>query len=168
METITASLERSFRNCSLSHGNGVGEEEDDDIKVPNGVVSNNSDISLPRYWEQQCLDLKTGEDSRTVAAAAVAEYDGDFSSEEDDDEGDSWYDSEDYSSPESSPSKDYNNNSNNRRAVLEEENADLLVVGGCKSCYMYFMVPKKAEGCPRCNGHLLRFDRSPSNPPSSP
>ncbi|KAK8527725.1 hypothetical protein V6N13_085534 [Hibiscus sabdariffa] len=161
MATITASLERSFRNCSLSHGNGVGEE-DDDNKVPNGAVSNTSDISLPHYWEQQCVDLKTGEDSRTAAAAA-AEYDGDFSSEEDD-EGDSWYDSEDYSSPESSPSKDYNN----RRAVLEEENADVLVVAGCRSCYMYFMVPKRAEGCPRCNGHLLRFDRSPSSPPSSP
>ncbi|GMJ05507.1 hypothetical protein like AT2G33510 [Hibiscus trionum] len=164
---ITASLERSLRNCSLNHENGVEDDGNVDIKVSNGAVFNNSGISLPYFWEQQCLDLKaedvyyknyrdgveSTEDPRRAAVAA--EYGGDFSS--DDDDGDSWYDSEDYSSSGSSPSED---NNNNHRAVLEEENGNVLVVAGCKSCYMYFMVPKKAEACPKCNGHLLRFDRS--------
>uniref|UniRef100_A0A9I9DG71 GIR1-like zinc ribbon domain-containing protein n=1 Tax=Cucumis melo TaxID=3656 RepID=A0A9I9DG71_CUCME len=42
-----------------------------------------------------------------------------------------------------------------------EEEKDVLVVGGCKRCLMYFMVPKHLQDCPKCNnGQLLHFDRS--------
>ncbi|GMJ09905.1 hypothetical protein HRI_004659700 [Hibiscus trionum] len=142
---ITASLERSLRNCSLNH-ESCAKEEDDDNKVPNGVVSEatleelNSRMSLPK----------------------LAEHGGDFSSSDGDD---SWCDSEDYSSSGSSPSRDYNDR---HRGVPEEEKDDVLVVAGCRSCYMYFMVPKKAEGCPKCNGHLVRFDGSHGSSSSPP
>ncbi|XP_039001816.1 uncharacterized protein LOC120128110 [Hibiscus syriacus] len=182
MTTITASLERSSRNCTLNHKNGVGEG-DDDNKDPNGAVFNtsveehNSRVSLPYYWEEQCLDVKRNftikkrkdwvEPTEDPTTKAAAEYSRDFSSQEDDDR-DIWYDSDNYLSSESSPSRDYNNNSNNKQhGVLEKETDNVLVVAGCKSCYMYFMVPKKVDDCPKCNGHLLRFDRSPSSSPST-
>ena len=103
---------------------------------------------------------KAREDPRTAA-----EYSGDFYSEEDDD--DSSYDSEE-SSSESSPSSSrerahYNNN--NQRVEKEKEKDNVLVVAGCKSCLMYFMVPKQVEDCPKCNGQLLHFDRSESSSP---
>ncbi|XP_020592319.1 uncharacterized protein LOC110032883 [Phalaenopsis equestris] len=33
----------------------------------------------------------------------------------------------------------------------------ILVVAGCKSCFMYFMVPKRAEECPKCGGCLIHL-----------
>jgi hypothetical protein len=69
----------------------------------------------------------------------------------------SWYDDdseeeEEESSSECSISKD--------EQQLYEEKQNVLVVAGCKSCLMYFMVPKQGEDCPKCNGQLLHFDRS--------
>ncbi|KAK8706498.1 hypothetical protein V6N13_050060 [Hibiscus sabdariffa] len=142
---IAESLERSLRICSLNREIGAEEEEDDDDnKAPNGAVS---DTSLEEL-------------NRRVSLTKLAEYGGDSSSDGDD----SWCESEDDSSSESSPSRDHND----RRGMPEEENDDVLVVAGCKSCYMYYMVPKKAEGCPKCNGHLLRFDGSHGSSPSPP
>lgn len=79
-------------------------------------------------------------------------------------EDESWYDSEE-SSSESCPSssKEHSYNSNNQ---VEKQN-NVLVVAGCKSCLMYFMVPKQVEDCPKCSGQLLHFDRS-ENASSSP
>jgi len=83
MEAITASLERSLQNCSLSNDNHQSSREEgsdadaavapglgisstsDDVPDPdNNHISNsdttlelNSHISLPYHWEQ-CLDLK--------------------------------------------------------------------------------------------------------------
>ncbi|XP_021283356.1 uncharacterized protein LOC110415908 [Herrania umbratica] len=193
METITASLERSLQNCSLNHerrssrSGGGGERgivrrssTSDDNNLPTTVsdasLELNSHLSLPYHWEQ-CLDLKTGEiyyinwrngmkakeDPRTAA-----EYSGDFYSEEEEeeDDDDSSYDSEE-SSSESSPSSreraHYNNNNNHHRVEKDKDN--VLVVAGCKSCLMYFMVPKQVEDCPKCNGQLLHFDRSGSSSP---
>lgn len=102
---------------------------------------------------------QTGEDQNTAA-----EFGRDSYSENDDDGGaddddNNWYDSEESSpspSPYSSSSRDHKNDHHSHG--IEEENDDILVVAGCKSCYMYFMVAKKTEGCPKCNGQLLRFD----------
>ncbi|KAK2642737.1 hypothetical protein Ddye_024500 [Dipteronia dyeriana] len=44
----------------------------------------------------------------------------------------------------------------------EEEEDNVLGVAGCKSCFMYFMVPKQVKDCPICNGQLLHFVRSDS------
>nr|GMD99868.1 mesoderm induction early response protein 1 [Ipomoea batatas] len=43
--------------------------------------------------------------------------------------------------------------------------AAVLVVAGCKTCLMYFMVPKEVDDCPKCCGQLLHFDRSDNSSP---
>ncbi|XP_015902273.1 protein CURLY FLAG LEAF 1 [Ziziphus jujuba] len=193
MATITASLERSLQNCSLnqhsssnssgeaSSGLGIGigmaarssssaSSSPDDNRPENDHLPNtdttlelNSHISLPYHWEQ-CLDLKTGEiyyinwrngmkakeDPRTTA-----EYSGGYYSEED-----SSYDSEESSSESSPPPS-----SCSRGHYPRVEKDHVLVVAGCKSCLMYFMVPKHVEDCPKCNGQLLHFDRSENDSP---
>ncbi|XP_022726596.1 uncharacterized protein LOC111282665 [Durio zibethinus] len=189
MATITESLERSLQNCSLNNeirSSSGGSAENGIIRRSSTSADNNlpntvsdtslelkSHLSLPYHWEQ-CLDLKTGEiyyinwrngtkareDPRTAA-----EYSRDFYSEEEDDD-DSSYDSED-SSTESSPSSSrerghYNKNNYIR---VDKDKDNVLVVAGCKSCLMYFMVSKQVEDCPKCNGQLLHFDRSESSSP---
>ncbi|XP_058739187.1 protein CURLY FLAG LEAF 1-like [Vicia villosa] len=133
----------------------------------NNHITNNSDttlelnshISLPYHWEQ-CLDLKTGEiyylnwrngmkakeDPRRVEEEEESEEE-----EEEEEEEESWYDDSEECSSECST---------NEREVGEKEKENVLVVAGCKSCLMYFMVPKQVEDCPKCNGQLLHFDRS--------
>ncbi|XP_022748910.1 uncharacterized protein LOC111298463 [Durio zibethinus] len=180
------SLNHERRRSSSSNSSGGDAEEgiirwsltSDDNNLPHAVSDTslelNSHLCLPYHWEQ-CLDLKTGEiyyinwrngmkareDPRTAA-----EYSGDFYSEEggeeEEDEVDSSYDSEE-SSSESSPSRErarYNNNNNSNHHRVEKDKDNVLVVAGCKSCLMYFMVPKQVEDCPKCNGQLLHFDRS--------
>ncbi|XP_050371893.1 protein CURLY FLAG LEAF 1 [Argentina anserina] len=133
----------------------------------------NSNVSLPYHWEQ-CLDLKTGEiyyinwrngmkakeDPRTAA-----QYSGDCYYSDDDDN--SSYDSEE-SSTESSPSSSREREPyNNQQKESDQNNKQdhVLVVAGCKSCLMYYMVPKQHEDCPKCSGQLLHFDRSESGSP---
>ncbi|KAK9277309.1 hypothetical protein L1049_006849 [Liquidambar formosana] len=171
MATITASLERSLQNCSLGGdgaGGGIGIDRSSSSDVPENHLTNsdatlelNSQISLPYHWEQ-CLDLKTGEvyyiNWRNGMKAKedprmTAEYSGDYYSEDD-----CSYDSEE-SSSESSLSS-----SRERYRVVEKED-HVLVVAGCKSCLMYFMVPKQVEDCPKCTGQLLHFDRSENGSP---
>ncbi|XP_031260563.1 uncharacterized protein LOC116118731 [Pistacia vera] len=171
MATITESLERSLQNCSLNNhqrsssvNEGTSEEgigrssssDENNLQNTDTTLELNSHLSLPYHWEQ-CLDLKTGEvyyvnwrngmkakeDPRTTAESS-----GEYYSEEDD----SSYDSEE-SSSESSPSSSRDHNRGG-------EKDNVLVVAGCKSCLMYFMVPKQVEDCPKCNGQLLHFDRS--------
>ncbi|KAG1370188.1 zinc finger protein AEBP2 [Cocos nucifera] len=36
----------------------------------------------------------------------------------------------------------------------------ILVAAGCKACFMYFMVPKRIEDCPKCGGLLLHLGRN--------
>lgn len=84
----------------------------------------------------------------------TAEYSGDYYSEDD-----SSYDSEE-SSSESSPSS-----SKEHYRVDKDRKDHVLVVAGCKSCLMYFMVPKHVEDCPKCCGQLLHFDRSENGSP---
>lgn len=64
MAAITASLERSLRNCSLNHttpaGSGFSSSSDAPDNFSDTALELNSNVSLPFHWEQ-CLDLKTGE-----------------------------------------------------------------------------------------------------------
>lgn len=94
--------------------------------------------------------MKAKEDPRTTAEST-----GDFYSEDD-----SSYDSEE-SSSESSPSS----SREQQYHRVEKNKGNVLVVAGCKSCLMYFMVPKQVEDCPKCNGQLLHFDRSDNGSP---
>ncbi|RZS06970.1 hypothetical protein BHM03_00037732 [Ensete ventricosum] len=36
----------------------------------------------------------------------------------------------------------------------------ILVAAGCKCCFMYFMVPKRTDACPKCGGGLLHLGRN--------
>ncbi|XP_021845953.2 protein CURLY FLAG LEAF 1 isoform X2 [Spinacia oleracea] len=158
----------------------------------------NSHVSLPYHWEQ-CLDLKTGElyyinwsngmkakeDPRTTATG----YNGDYYSEEEEDDDDdeeeedeesNCYDSESSYTDQSSPCS--SNRKESFRSVKKHQqqqpqpqqhqqmNQDsVLVVAGCKSCLMYYMVPKHEEDCPKCSGQLLHFAaNNHSNDNSSP
>ncbi|CAH8389347.1 unnamed protein product [Eruca vesicaria subsp. sativa] len=185
METITKSLEKSMQNFSLSDrrrrggdrfGRSLTTEESNEHVPPisDRTLELNSHLSLPCHWEQ-CLDLKTGEiyyinwkngmrvkeDPRKVMMNAdndSGESCGTFCSEEDS----SYYDSEE-SSSESSPSS--RENQKEEEDEEEEEEEAVLVVAGCKACFMYFMVPKLVEDCPKCAAQLVHFDRSHSNSP---
>ncbi|KAG0483173.1 hypothetical protein HPP92_011257 [Vanilla planifolia] len=37
---------------------------------------------------------------------------------------------------------------------------NVLVAAGCKSCFMYFMVPKRGQCCPKCGGFLFHLGRN--------
>ncbi|KAG2332751.1 hypothetical protein Bca52824_003931 [Brassica carinata] len=172
METITKSLEKSMLNISLTdrrrrvRRSESTKEESSNKHIPlvsDRTLELNSHLSLPSHWEQ-CLDLKTGEiyyinwengmkvkeDPRKVMMNEDndgGESYGTLCSEEDS----SYYDSEE-SSSESSPS------SRENQKEEEDEEEDVLVVAGCKACFVYFMVPKLVEDCPKCAGQLLHFD----------
>ena len=116
------------------------------------------------YYINWRTGMRATEDPRTAAAA---EYVDDCSSEEEDS---SSYDS-DGSSLESSPCssrEQWSGKSNQENCYYDDEERNsnnnnsnnVLVVAGCKSCLMYYMVPKQLEICPKCCGQLLHFDRS--------
>ncbi|EFH67016.1 hypothetical protein ARALYDRAFT_473007 [Arabidopsis lyrata subsp. lyrata] len=173
MADITEYLERSMQNCSLidrrsSIGDGFGMS-DEHIPISDRFLELNSHLSVPSHLEQ-CLDLKTGEiyyrswnsgmrvkkdPRKSVSRGNNAEqssgesYGTVFSSEE----VSSYYESEE-SSSESSPSSRRKNHK-----YEEEEEEDVLVVAGCKACFMYFMVPKLLKDCPKCATQLLHFDQ---------
>ncbi|CAN8315950.1 unnamed protein product [Cochlearia groenlandica] len=184
METITKSLEKSLKNVSLSDGRRrrrSEKKEESNEHVPSQITETtlelNSHLSLPSHWEQ-CLDLKTGEiyyinwkngmrvkeDPRKVMMKmnvdnnnnnneySSGESYGTLCSEEDS----SYYDSEESSSESSPSSREYH-----KQEVQEEDDEEeVLVVAGCKACFMYFMVPKLVEDCPKCASQLLHFNQS--------
>ncbi|KAL8038044.1 hypothetical protein ABFX02_11G078000 [Erythranthe guttata] len=172
----------SSTTTTTSGGGGAAAHGSDSPPNPaaeEAALELNSEGSLPFHWEQ-CLDLKTGEiyyinwrtgmkakeDPRNTAAV---EYGGgEYYSEDDnssyDSEGSSsescpsssreqWSYQENYNCQEDNENEDKNNNNNNN-------SGNVLVVAGCKSCLMYYMVPKQLDVCPKCCGQLLHFDRS--------
>ena len=95
--------------------------------------------------------MKAKQDPRTITEYNNGGDDYYYSEE------DSSYDTEDSSSESSLTPPLHPNTTTSSRA----ENKDhVLVVRGCKSCFMYFMVPKEVQECPKCCGQLLHFDRS--------
>ncbi|KAF5746393.1 hypothetical protein HS088_TW06G00564 [Tripterygium wilfordii] len=194
MAAITESLERSLQNCSLNntHQNGVVISRESRRSSPSSSTSSsspsaapenhhsqsssettlelNSHLSLPYHWEQ-CLDLKTGEvyyvnwrngmkakeDPRTNNIMTEYNSNRDLYSEY---EEENTYDTEESSSESGSPPSP-----SPSRSIEQYGGDHVLVVAGCKSCLMYFMVPKQLEDCPKCNGQLLHFDRSEAGSP---
>ncbi|KAI4386357.1 hypothetical protein MLD38_004294 [Melastoma candidum] len=192
MAAITASLERSFQIFSLNPSPSPSSSSsssspstiepspsatrhhphNEHLLLPNPsddtVLELNSSVSLPYHWEQ-CLDLETGEiyyinwrngmrSTEDPRLTSTVYDDGEYYSSSDE----SHYDSEE-SSSESPPSS-----SRDRLIAVRSEKDRVLVVGGCKSCLMYFMVPRRVEDCPKCTGQLIHFDRSEDGGGSSP
>lgn len=157
-----------FSDSSENHAFNNNNNASDDA-----TLELNSEISLPYHWEQ-CLDLKTGEiyyinwrtgmkvkeDPRTNGGEEVYVADNLYYSEEDDDNS---YDSEGSYSEESSfsstrePQITTITTGSGKSATGP---GPVLVVGGCKTCLMYFMVPKEVDDCPKCCGQLLHFDQN--------
>ncbi|KAJ4903518.1 hypothetical protein Rs2_17469 [Raphanus sativus] len=183
METVTKYLENiSLNDRRRRVGDRLGrsssrteERSNEHIHpISDRTLELNSHLSLPSHWEQ-CLDLKTGEiyyinwkngmrvkeDPRKVMMKAdndSAESYGTLCSEEDS----SYYDSEESSSASSPSSRENQKEDEDEDDEVEEEEdeeEDVLVVAGCKACFMYFMVPKLVEDCPKCAAQLLHFDR---------
>ncbi|CAF1928483.1 hypothetical protein Bca4012_071848 [Brassica carinata] len=143
-----------MQKCSLSNRRRSLE---DDVPISDRTFEINSHISVPCHLEQ-CLNLKTGEvyyiNRKTGINNNNNAYD-DFSGESDVavvSEDDSSY----YESEESSSESSIENH--------EEEN-EVLVVAGCKACFIYYMVPKLLKDCPKCAAQLLHFDRNHSASP---
>ncbi|PKA56898.1 hypothetical protein AXF42_Ash002201 [Apostasia shenzhenica] len=124
---------------------------------------------------------KTTEDPRICATSRSAIYfssadddssDDSYIEEEDDNDGDVEYcsssgvgsDYEDFyglscsDSSSSSCGSGSPSDSDSRRSVTPP--CHILVAAGCKSCFMYFMVPKGVDACPRCGGALLHVGRN--------
>lgn len=156
-----------FSDCSENHAFNNNNNSSDDA-----TLELNSEISLPYHWEQ-CLDLKTGEiyyinwrtgmkvkeDPRTNGGEEVYVADNLYYSEEDDNS----YDSEGSYSEESSFSSTREPQITTITTGSGKSAAGpgpVLVVGGCKTCLMYFMVPKEVDDCPKCCGQLLHFDQN--------
>ncbi|XP_058093034.1 protein CURLY FLAG LEAF 1-like isoform X2 [Magnolia sinica] len=166
MATITASLARSLQNCSISSSSPQAHESTSSSSSPSAAAAAeaatlelNSHVSLPYQWEQ-CLDLKTGEiyyiNWRSGMKAKedprkAARFERDYYSEEDSSEesegggGGSCLSASSTSSP--------------TRDVFRYDEDHVLVVAGCKSCLMYFMLPKTVVECPKCGGMIMHFDR---------
>ncbi|CAN8287572.1 unnamed protein product [Cochlearia groenlandica] len=174
------STELDMSKTSLVHNSGGASSsgsDNTDSHESDRTLELNSHLSLPCHWEQ-CLDLKTGEiyyinwkngmrvkeDPRKVIIQEDDDDDdsgesyGTMCTEEEEEEDSSYYDSEVSSSSDSS-------RDNHKEEVVveeeeeEDEEEDVLVVGGCKACFMYFMVPKLVEDCPKCEAQLLHFDK---------
>ncbi|KAI3515913.1 hypothetical protein L1887_14818 [Cichorium endivia] len=184
------SLNHQSRICGgegLGFGRSSSSSESQNNPCHNSTNSSdatlelNSNITLPYHWEQ-CLDLKTGEvyyinwrtgmkskeDPRTVDDGFSGYY---YSDEDEDEEEESSYGSGGSSvesSPAASSSRKHKQNGDEEDEDEHETNesrigSHVLVVAGCKGCFMYFMVPKQVEDCPKCCGQLLHFDRSDDN-----
>ncbi|CAH1433762.1 unnamed protein product [Lactuca virosa] len=136
------------------------------------------------YYINWRTGMKSKEDPRTVDGG----FSGYFYSDEEEaeEEEESSYGSGG-SSVESSPAASSSRKQNQNQEEEEEEEEEVedeeedededeniyengsrigghvLVVAGCKGCFMYFMVPKQVEDCPKCCGQLLHFDRSDDN-----
>ncbi|KAI3730790.1 hypothetical protein L1987_61967 [Smallanthus sonchifolius] len=187
---ITASLERSLQSFSLNHHTtttscDAGEASTNthchrSANSSNATLELNSNITLPYHWEQ-CLDLKTGEmyyinwrtgmkskeDPRTVDDGFSGYFYSDDDGEEEEEDDESSYADSESSSVESSPAASSSRKPKQKEDEDEGESriggGHVLVVAGCKGCFMYFMVPKQVEDCPKCCGQLLHFDRSDDN-----
>ncbi|XP_038989348.1 uncharacterized protein LOC103699559 [Phoenix dactylifera] len=126
-------------------------------------------------WE---TGTRTTEDPRTFSTAYVTSYCSEEEEEEDDDDdetsdedstsGDGKDDSGEpsYSSGAYSGLSSISSSSPGETATSSDEpyggrgGGQILVAAGCKSCFMYFMVPKRIEDCPKCGGLLLHLGRN--------
>ncbi|THU46068.1 hypothetical protein C4D60_Mb09t01060 [Musa balbisiana] len=173
IEMIAALL----RSCNLGRGGGrvsppsaaARRVEASDESAGQVTVELNSETALPYHWEQ-CLDMRTGEvyyinretgtrtskDPRTAVAAAT--YSSSYHSEEDVSSDDDSYDHEDSVDTANSCLTSLSSTSTSDTSA-EPSGGHILVSAGCRSCFMYFMVPKSIDACPKCGGRLLKLGR---------
>ncbi|KAM0935985.1 putative WW domain-containing protein [Dioscorea sansibarensis] len=188
-------IAESLKNCSLGRNRGRArgppvpppqpeeeeEEEDSEDESEGLTVELNSDVALPRNWEQ-CLDMRTGE-------VYYLNWRTGMRTKEDPRNPASNLPSTTCYCSESSFSGSGDNASSSNEEEVEEEDEEtrdtasssgissicsssscevggggggditgqVLVAAGCKVCFMYFMVPKSVEACPKCSAALLHL-----------
>ncbi|KAJ0717815.1 putative WW domain superfamily protein [Helianthus annuus] len=189
LERSLQSFSLNHRTTTTSGGDTAGESTnthcDRSTNSSDATLELNSNITLPYHWEQ-CLDLKTGEmyyinwrtgmKSKEHPRMVDQSFSGSYYSEDDEEEEEEGEEEEDEessyaesesSSVESSPAASSSRKRKQNEVEDEGESriggGNVLVVAGCKGCFMYFMVPKQVEDCPKCCGQLLHFDRSDDN-----
>ncbi|KAG6468764.1 uncharacterized protein LOC122034332 [Zingiber officinale] len=137
-----------------------------------------SETALPCPWEQ-CLDMRTGEvyyinwetgtriatDPRTTAVYCYQSGKAHVSSSNDSctgvGDGDGYESCVDTAN--SSCVSSLSSSSPSDSSVTGESGrGQVLVAAGCRSCFMYFMVPKSVDACPKCCGNLLHLGRGGS------
>ncbi|RWV81359.1 hypothetical protein GW17_00057227, partial [Ensete ventricosum] len=98
------------------------------------------------YYINRETETRTSKDPRTVAAAAAT-----YSSSYHDDHEDSVDTC--LTSLSSTSTSD---------SGAEPSGGQILVSAGCMSCFIYFMVPKSTDACPKCASRLLKLGRDGS------
>ncbi|CAL9117225.1 unnamed protein product [Musa textilis] len=173
IEMISAFL----RSCDLGRVGAAHLVEGSDESAGEVTVELNSETALPCHWEQ-CLDMRSGqvyyinretgtrttEDPRT-AVAASASYSSSYQSKQDSSSDDSCFeiggsdDDEDSVDTADSCLTSLSSTSSTDTAAAAG-GSQILVSAGCRSCFMYFMVPKSVDACPKCgSGGLLKLGR---------
>ncbi|KAG6528436.1 uncharacterized protein LOC122043825 [Zingiber officinale] len=165
IEMIAALL----RSCTVGRERGIPSPAAGVV-----AVELNSETALPFHWEQ-CLDMQTGEvyyfnretgtrTSKDPRIAATHTY----SSSNLSDEEDVSSSSDTFSGVGSGSSRDDTNEDNVdstanscltsiSSASSPATAAETLVSAGCQSCFMYFMVPKSDDACPKCGDRLFKL-----------
>ncbi|RWV86526.1 hypothetical protein GW17_00051576 [Ensete ventricosum] len=118
------------------------------------------------YYINRATGTRTSKDPRTASAAA-ATYSSSYQSEEDvsSDDFDSCSgiggsdDHEDSIDTATSCLTSLSSTSSTSDTGAEPSGGQILVSAGCRSCFMYFMVPKSTDACPKCGGRLLKLGR---------
>ncbi|MQL89022.1 hypothetical protein Taro_021593 [Colocasia esculenta] len=133
------------------------------------------------YYINRSTGARTTEDPRKFAGSRGGYDSGE--DEDDDDEGDDADDEDEPDDDEDDGSSEgaataaqsddssigicstispSSSSASSREEAMEREEAPVLVAAGCRACMMYVMIPKGAEECPRCRGHVICFGRSGS------
>lgn len=107
------------------------------------------------YYVNWRTGKKSNEDPRIIATTS---HSGPYNYSDDNEDDISNHDSEESSSVSSLAS--YSSSTAWEPPQVTASKDRVLVVGGCKSCLMYYMVPKEVRDCPKCSGQLLHFERS--------
>ncbi|XP_009405518.2 protein CURLY FLAG LEAF 1-like [Musa acuminata AAA Group] len=171
-----------LRSCDLGRVGAAHLAEVSDESAGEVTVELNSETALPCHWEQ-CLDMRSGQvyyinretgirttkDPRTAvataAAAAAASYSSCYQSKQDSSSDDSC--SEIDGSDDDENSVDTANScltslssTSSTDTAAAAGGSQILVSAGCRSCFMYFMIPKSVDACPKCgSGGFLKLGR---------
>ncbi|KAJ3675823.1 hypothetical protein LUZ60_004865 [Juncus effusus] len=151
------------------------------------TVELNSNIALPFQWEQ-CLDIRTGQvyyinwedGSRTDTDPRSANFSLSSSDQDSDSDQEIQFNCNNNACNSSSDQDSSSSSSINLSSAVSSfsptessssstgtgttygtDTGMVLVAAGCKSCFMYFMIPKFVDVCPKCGGDgLLHLDRA--------
>ncbi|CAD5185134.1 unnamed protein product [Musa acuminata subsp. malaccensis] len=159
---------------------------EDSDEIAGVTVELNSGTALPHNWEQY-LDMRTGEvyyinwetgirtteDPRNSTIASSYSDEGEASDDEDsgssyDASGETTGSSYDASGDTPCSSSLSSASSTETSASVDDVGSGgggghVLVAAGCRACFTYFMVPKRAHVCPSCGGRLFHLGNNGSS-----